>query len=140
MASDPIVSSGYIYGGRLNLRNRKALAKRLASWKDGEVTVRIERAHATRSLPQNAWYWGCILALLSEHTGYTVDEMHDVCKAKFIPKRLALQDGNGEIQGEYVIGGTTTRLNKIQFGEYCEAIRSWAAQDLGCVIPDPHEW
>jgi len=97
----------------------------------------IEKRRATRSLNQNAWYWGCIVEAISEHTGYTPDEVHDLLKQKFIPKKLAIQDGNGEIKDELVIGGTTTKLNKVQFGEYCEAIRRWAAMDLDIVIPDP---
>jgi len=75
--------------------------------------------------------------LVSEHTGYTPDEVHELAKQMFIPKRLAVADGNGEIRGEYVIGGTTTTLNTIEFGEFVESFRRWAAQDLDVVIPDP---
>ncbi len=103
----------------------------------GEVEVIARRKRATRSDSQNKWYWGCIVEGISEHTGYTPDEVHELLKAKFIPKKLAIADGNGEIKDEFVIGGTTTRLNKLEFGEYCEAIRQWAAQDLDIVIPDP---
>ncbi len=41
---------------------------------------------------------------------------------------------------EFVIGGSTTRMNKLEFGEYCEAIRQWAAMELGINIPDPGEY
>lgn len=63
--------------------------------------------------------------------------MHEVLKAKFIPKRFAVCNGNGEIRDELVIGGSSAVLNTVEFGEYCEAIRGWAAADLGVVIPDP---
>lgn len=133
------VTTGAVEGGKLLLRNRKAFNEALSSMKDGEVLVTVARARATRSLSQNAWYWGVIVELISEHTGYTPDEVHELLKAKFIPKKLAVQDGNGEIKGEFVIGGSTQKLNKLTFGEYCEAIRQWAAQDLDIVIPDPVE-
>ena len=71
------------------------------------------------------------------------DEIHEVLKAKFIPKRLAIADGNGEIRDELVIGGSSAKLNKLEFGEFCESARRWAAEDLGVVIPDPetgHLW
>lgn len=109
----------------------------LKRMRDGEVRISVERLTATRSHLQNRWYWGVIVDLLSQHTGYTADEMHDVLKAKFIPKRIAVADGNGRVRGEFVIGGSTARLDKIEFGEYCEHIREWAADELGVVIPDP---
>src|SRR5579863_9716884 len=131
----PIVMRARLESGTLRL-NRSVLRQLLAGRKDAELVVTIERKHATRSVLANAYYWGVVIEHLSDHTGYTPDEMHEVCKAKFIPKKLALVDGNGEVKDELVIGGTTTTMNKIQFGEYIEAIRHWAAADLGVVIPD----
>lgn len=132
-----IVTTALVKDGKLDLRNRKRFSEQLGRLKDGAVQITIERIHATRSIPQSRWYWGVIVEMLSEHTGFSPDEMHEVLKAKFLPKKLAVQDGNGEIRGEFVIGGTTTSLNKIEFGEYCEAIRRWAAEELDVVIPDP---
>lgn len=132
-----IVTTGYVRSGRLDIRRKKDMQAALQRMHDCEVLITITPRKAARSQPQNRWYWGVIVELISEHTGYTPDEIHEVLKAKFLPKRLAVSDDNGEIKGEFVIGGTTTRLNKIEFGEYCESIRRWAAEDLGVVIPDP---
>jgi hypothetical protein len=132
-------TTGRVERGKLKLRNRQAFETAFKTWRDGEVIVRIERRHAARSLAQNAYYWGVAVHLLSEHTGYTPDEMHEFLKMKFLPKKLAVQDKNGEVQGEFVIGGTTTALNKIQFGEYLFNIQSWAAASLDVQIPDPNE-
>lgn len=131
------VTTGRVEAGKLAIRNRAALSKALHGMKDGEVLIRIERLSATRSQQQNRWYWGVIVQLLADHTGYTPDEMHELLKAKFIPKRFAVANGNGEIQDELVIGGSSAKLNTVEFGEFCEAIRQWAAGDLGVVIPDP---
>lgn len=133
------VTTGQIEGGKLEIRNRSQMSAALRGMKDGEVLIRIERLRATRSGRQNAWYWGVIVQMLAEHTGYTPDEMHEVLKAKFIPKRFAVADGNGEIQDELVIGGSSAQLNTVEFGEYCEAIRQWAADALHVVIPDPED-
>lgn len=131
------VTTGLIAGGKLEIRNRAGLSQALRGMRDGEVLIRIERLRATRSTKQNAYYWGVIVQLLSDLTGFTPDEMHDILKAKFIPKRFAVADGNGEIRDELVIGGSTAILNTVEFGEYCEAIRQWAAKNLCLVIPDP---
>lgn len=132
-----VVASGFVTAGKLLLRNREAFDARLLRFPDGEVLARIEVAKAARSRQQNRWYWGQIVQLISNHTGFTPDEMHEVLKAKFLPKTLAIANGNGEVIGEYVIGGTTVSLGKNEFGEYCEGIRGWAAECLGVVIPDP---
>jgi hypothetical protein len=124
---------GRVVDGELKILN----VSRLRDWADCDVTVVVERFHATRSLDQNAMYHGLIVRMLSEHTGFTHDEMHEVLKAKFLPKHLSVPNQNGEIVGEFVIGGSTTKLNKLEFGEYCDSIVRWAAEDLGLVIPDP---
>lgn len=133
------VSGGRVEGGRLQLRNKRAFDTALAKFKDGEVLVTIERAHATRSDAQNRYLWAVVIDLIADHTGFTPDETHECLKAKFLPKKLAFADGNGVVVDEYVIGGSTRKLNKVEFGEYIEAIRTWAAEYLGVVIPDPVE-
>ena len=131
------VTSGIVHGGKLQVRSKQKFEQAIAQFKDGEVSVTIERKYATRSENQNAWYFGCILPLLSEHTGYTVDELHEYCKSRFNAKTVTIVDANGEIKDESRIGQTTTKLNKLTFGDYCERIREWAASDLGVTIPDP---
>jgi hypothetical protein len=132
-----VVTTGYIKAGRLEMRNRKQVSAQLKRMKDGEVLITIEKKHATRSAQANRYFWGVVVEMISDHTGYTPDEVAEILKAKFLPKKLAVCDGNGEVVGEFVIGGTTTRLNKIEFGEYIESIRRWSAETLGVVIPDP---
>jgi hypothetical protein len=121
--------------GRFRVRGWNRFLQVLKTWRDGEYTVTIARKHATRSVDQNRLYWGVYVRTLSDYTGYSPDEMHEVLKAKFLPKRLAIADGNGEVQNEFVIGGSTTKLNVIEFGDYLAAIHDWAAQ-LGCVFPE----
>ncbi len=123
--------------GRLKVRDWTRILQAVAKMRNGEVLIRLERAYATRSEQQNAWYWSQVVGLVAQHTGYTPDEIHEIYKAKFIPKHLALADGNGEIVGAFVLGGSTTKLHTAAFADYCERIREWAADELGVVIPDP---
>jgi len=132
-----IVTTARVERGKLLIRHRSIFDDALAAMKDGEVLVRVERVRAARSLQQNAWYWGCIVQELANHTGYTPDEIHEILKAKFLPKRLAIANGNGDICGEFVLGGSTRQLDTLDFGDYCERIREWAAESLDIVIPDP---
>ena len=132
-------TTGRIRHGRLRTRNRARFLRRIGRMRDGEVELIVRRHCATRSAAQNAWYFAGIVTPLAEHTGYDVDEMHQLLKQLFLSKALAVTDGNGEVVGEYVIGGSTRKLNTIEFGEYCERIRRWAGETLGVVVDDPHE-
>jgi len=136
---EEIVTTAQLVKGRIKIRHWNRVASELAAMRDCELRVSMTRARATRSQLQNRWYWGCVVGLVAEHTGYTPDEIHEIYKAKFIPKRLALANHNGHILSEFVIGGTTTRLDTLEFSEYCTRIQEWAAEALGVVIPDPDE-
>lgn len=137
--ADVVVASAHVNSGKLFIRNRREFDRQIGQMRDGlEFELTLQRRRATRSVQANAYYWGVVLRLLAEFTGYTVDEMHDICKAKFLPKRLAIAKGNGEIVDEYVLGGSTRDLDTNDFYEYVEQIRQWAAE-LDCNIPDPNE-
>jgi len=134
----PIITTGVVRDGKLKLRHAERVSRELKHWtRDAEVTVTIARKRATRSLAQNALYWSVYVEVLSEHTGYSPDEIHTILKAKFLPKALALCNGDGEVRDEFVIGSTTTTLNKNEFSEFLRNIQQWAAEELGVVIPDP---
>lgn len=135
-----VVAAGSIRDRRLYFHNRKAFDASVSSIREGsEVEVAITLLRATRSVQQNRWYWGVCVHLLSEHTGYSPEEMHDLLKAKFLPKHLAVLNGNGVVVDHYVIGGSTRQLNTVEFKDYTEAIQRWAAESVGVVIPDPNE-
>jgi hypothetical protein len=128
------VLSGRVTQGKLTVRGWKPFI----GWPDGEVTITVAAKRATRSALQNAYYFGVCLRLLSEHTGYTVDELHEYCKQRFNAKTVCLVDADGVVKDESRVGMSTAKLNRITFGEYCEAIRIWAAADLDVRIPDPN--
>lgn len=132
------VTTGRIERGQLKVRNRRSFEAAMKKFRDGDVLITVEKKHATRSVEANRYYFGVCLKLIAEHTGYTVDEVHEWAKAKFIPKHVAICDRNGEIKDDLVIGGSTTRLNKVQFYEYVESIRQFAAEELDVNIPDPN--
>lgn len=132
-------TTGRVTGGKLQLRNKAGMQAAVACFPDGEVVLRLERLKAKRSNQANRWYWGQILHLISEHTGYDPEDLHEYFKQRFLPKRLALADGNGEVKDDVVIGGSTTKLTTKEFAAYCERIRQFAAEELAVNIPDPSE-
>ncbi len=136
-----VTASGHIKNGRLLIRDRKAFDACVAGLRDGwEVEIEISRLRATRSGQSNRFYWGVVLKTISDHTGYSAEEVHDLMKAKFLPKHLAFTDGNGEVVEQFVLGGSTRKLDTGEFSEYMNKIIEWAAGEPLCLyIPDSEQ-
>jgi len=94
-----------------------------------EVDVIVRKHKKNRSNNQNAYYWGVCIKILSEELGYTDDEVHEAMKMLF------LQDNLRKIPTLR----STAALSTVEFEEYIEKIRQWAAQELSCIIPLPNE-
>jgi hypothetical protein len=103
--------------------------------KDGEyfLTIKSATEKEIRSNNQNKYYWGCVLKLLSEETGYSVEDMHELMKSKFLSKWLVVRGLT------YKIVCSTTDLKTNKMEEYLRQIREFASIDLGCYIPNPNE-
>lgn len=136
---------GTIDHGRFVLDSDERYRRLMQRLPEGRYTVTIEKETKKRSKKANAYLWGVVYALLSEHTGYTPDELHAHFKKEFLgvqTKKILLQDEHGDVkhEGEIEVDPTTTILDTHAFTEYVERIRQVAAE-LGCVIPDPDpEW
>jgi hypothetical protein len=134
-------TTGFIRGGRLHVRKGAGLTAALARWKDGEVLITIERAHAIRSLESNSLYWVGYVKPLSEHIGEPPRWVHAYLKKRFLPpKHLLIQDKNGVVVDEVDLDMlTTTKLNTVEFSEYLHEIQVWAATDLGVMVGSNRE-
>jgi len=134
---DDIVIDVEVSKGRLCLPNRALFAELVRGLKDGPYMLTVSKLRATRSRQANRYWWGVVVHVLSEHTGFTPEEIHEWAKAKFIPKRLALLNGNGDVQDEYVIGGSTRKMSVSEFYDFVETVRLFANEHLDLHIPPP---
>lgn len=123
--------------GKLVLSDRRLFADLVRGLRDGAYELTISRMRATRSIQANKYYWGVCIHLIAEHTGFTPEEVHAWAKAKFIPKRLALLNHNGDVQDEYVIGGSTRKMKVDEFYTFVEQVRDFANEKLELNIPPP---
>ena len=98
-----------------------------------EVIVRKPQKHSFRSNQQNRYYWGCILPIISDKTGYTCEELHEMLKQFFLSKEAKL--GNKTA----MISPSTTYLSTIDMEEYLTRIREWSSMELSIYIPLPNE-
>lgn len=54
---------------------------------DCDVTILVERKKKSRSKDQLAYYWGVVLPEIADHTGHTVDDLHEIFKSKYLKKK-----------------------------------------------------
>jgi DNA topoisomerase IA len=100
----------------------------------GSFAVSCKKNKPTRSLPQSRYYWGVVLAYLSEETGFTKDETHQLMQRMFLKYAKDAPDGTSEM-----FVRSTTSLTTGEMNEYIEQIRTFAITELGTYIPEPNE-
>ena len=86
-----------------------------------------------RTNKQNRYYWGVIVKIISDHTGFTPDEVHDILKDQFLSKYKTWDDKI------FRVHQSTTQQSTAQAEKYYSEIREWASLELKCYIPLPHE-
>lgn len=134
-APSEFVTTGVLVGGKLKTRNPEHFAAGLKAMKDGEVLITVAHPKATRDARLNRLYWAGYVRPLSEHTGYTPDEIHEYLKARFLPQeRIVIVDNHGEVKDDRVVAQrTTTTLTKDQFKQYLVDIADFSAE-LGVLV------
>lgn len=114
---------------------------------DAAWRVTIEPAKATRTLSQNAYLFGVCYKMISEATGYELDEVHEYClgqhfgwRIKRVPKKPSNPQGKESIPLRTTTtneAGKRSMLNTRQFSDYVDDVQRFAAKTLSIVIPDP---
>ncbi len=80
--------------------------------------VIVREWKSKRSNDQNSRYWK-LLTEFGKYLGYTQDEMHDICRFKFLRNAI-------DIEGERLpLLKTTTKLTVAEFTDYMESIERW---------------
>jgi hypothetical protein len=105
----------------------------IASHEGEIVTVSIEKKRENRSMNLNSYYWGVVVRLLSDYTGFDKDEMHEALKYKFLYAKKKV----GDDWVEYT--KSTTKLTNTEMVEFIESVKRWAAEAFNVYIPDPNE-
>jgi hypothetical protein len=101
----------------------------------------------SRSASQNAYLWAVPYKVISDHTGYEVEEVHDYMlgrhfgwKDKRVPKTPRNPTGVESVPVRTTTTdehGKRSVLSPEKFSEYVEFIQRFAAMKLSLVIPDP---
>lgn len=124
--------------GTLKIVNRKGLNDWIRNNPGRNIKLSIELKRKKRTTPQNAYYWGAIIPLITQAMNdlgneFDEDTAHDFLKKEFNYKEI---ESNGH---NIRIPVSTTKLTTVEFNEYIEKIQQFAATVLGIVIPDPNQ-
>ena len=97
------------------------------------VFVEVSKEKKKRSIPQNKMLWGYIYPPLANFLGYSVSDIHDICKLKLNSALVTVG------KDEFRVGKSTASLTTTEFKKYVSDIIIWASLEFGVVIKDP-DW
>ena len=120
---------GKIINGKLTLNNERSFKDKLIEFEGKEVEIRIKVRSNNRSKEQNSLYWKWI-NILSNETGFQVEEMHELVKYKFLQRNIVNNDGVEE-----VILKSTTTLTVTEFNKFMNDILYWSNDTLNINLP-----
>lgn len=107
--------------------------KFLESLKEGQLVEAIYRPRRPlRTIQMNKYLFGVVYKAISEFTGHSVEEIHELMKYKFLRDRRTINDE----EFDYI--RSTATLTIKEFEEYWNKVRSWAKRYLGIDIPEPN--
>lgn len=115
---------------KLHFNDPCAFLKACSELRGLEVEITIDKRRNRRSTLENNYYWGVVLEIISDWTGYTPQEAHDALREKFLSKA----DGERGL----VRIKSSAALTTVEFEEYLSKIRQWASEQ-GVFIPLPNE-
>lgn len=95
--------------------------------------IALFSADRKRTIPQNAYYWGVVIKMLTDLTGYEPSILHEYLCRKFIGEK------SRSVFDELIrIRGSSSDLTTSEFQEFIEKVRVWAFEKFGneCDIPD----
>lgn len=116
---------GNVENGKLTLREPEKFKQYTSSLR-GEIELILRKWRSRRSNSQNALYW-MYLNLISEQTGNTEEDLHEIFKKSFLIPKIIKYKGQ-----EVEVPKSTTELDKGQFVEYLSKIEF----ETGIPVPD----
>ncbi len=121
---------GLIKEGKFKAEDPANFQKELAHYEGKEVSLSMGPRRKPRSMEQNSYYWGVIVSLLADYLGYTLDEMHEALRAKFLCVDPTVKLPKYR---------STAQLSTSDAEDYYRRVREWAAIELSFYIPLPNE-
>ena len=113
-------------------QKRERCAKRvLALPLDGEVwSVTVKEWEPRRSVDANRRLWA-LHQLAAQSTGHSIDEMHEFCKLRFLPRSTV------KVRSHVLeVPGRSSTLTTNDFRDFMDRVESFYIAELGVVLGD----
>lgn len=123
--------------GKMSSVEKQRYLRYTSTLKDGVYLLSLRRYFKGRTNPQNAYMWAVVYGLISAHTGYEPEEVHDMCLATFSTNTVEIETKDGVMEMQTV--KRSSAMTTMEFSDYLERVKRWASQELGLYIPDPNE-
>lgn len=123
------------HGGTIRPAHYAETMARLEKWHGKHVTVSVERFVKSKSNPQLRYYFGFVVPLFSDTTGYEEDEMDVELRKSYFPKRREFSKLTGELV-EYI--PSLSKATSEEMSAYLDRCIK-EGNLLGIRFPDPAE-
>tara|TARA_R110002012_G_scaffold150099_1_gene309413 strand:- start:666 stop:1049 length:384 start_codon:yes stop_codon:yes gene_type:complete len=120
---------GTIKNGKLILNNERRFNDNLNIFEGEEIEIKIKVRTNNRSNEQNSLYWKWI-NIMSEETGFTIEEMHELVKYKFLKRTSINNNGVEEVKLK-----STTTLSVKEFTKLMDDVLYWSNNTLNINLP-----
>ena len=120
---------GTIKNGKLILNNERRFNDNLNIFEGEEIEIRIKVRTNNRTIQQNSLYWKWI-NIMSEETGFTKEEMHELIKYKFLKRTSINNNGVEEVKLK-----STTSLTVKEFTKLMDDVLYWSNNTLNINLP-----
>lgn len=126
--------------GKLHINKRSEFDNSLLRFIGKDVEIIVRKKKKLRSTQANRYYWAGVLDTVR---GRLVELGHDVSKQdchEFLKGRFHYKELIDEKSGECIkITQSTAGMTPIEFSEYIDKIKQFAAEVLDIQIPDANE-
>lgn len=145
------IGTGQLAGGRVLWDNAARFTQDLKGLGDGSVVVKAKlmSASAVRSLRANAYYWACVLTVMSTEGSdgdQSPEDIHDAMCEMFLPDEQKRIEFVNRLTGETLTvetdGRRSSKLKGDDFYIFVEKVRKFALEFMGVRTedPDPAYW
>lgn len=130
------VSNGKLKGGKVLYKNPRWVAGMLQQFDDCNLSITFEKRRKHRSKEQMGYLWGVVYPEISEHTGHTPEELHEIYKAQFLRKKVNWRGA------QMTVLTSTGQLTSNEMAEFITNV-ILDAGEMGISVPPPdpeYQW
>ena len=120
---------GRIKNLKIDFLDEERFVEDLVKLEGKDIIFTLKENQDYRTNKQNKLWWR-FMKILSETLGYSKEEMHDICKTKFL-RRERYEDGK---KLEYL--KSTAELTRKEFNELINDVIVWAATTFSINLPN----